>query len=410
MKRSRVLLAGLLVSWSATAQPTPEQSRVSTAVDVTIQNLDVVVTDAKGNPVHRLSVDDFELKQDGRPVRITNFQEVGAPDGSLLIATAPEAPGGGAGAPADGSVHTNPEPARPNRHIVLFLASLRLPEPDQRMAKEILASIVQAANAQGVTLYTVRTAGMESATVSAASSPAENPGLQSNSLGAREQLVWANDMEALDFVAKETGGLSTGAVSRLETLTDRVTSDLASWYSLGFPTNRKPGDSSISVHVKDSKLKVRVRRSLVVKTVEDQMKDRVLANLFRQDERSVLPITVVPRPGTAKKNRYSVPIEVRIPINSLVLLPKGEAMAGAFSVFVATAGSKGDFSEPVRQTRPFEIARRDLEKAKLSYFTYQLEVVTSSPEARISIGVWDEIGREAGFKILTDVHPVAQPN
>jgi hypothetical protein len=55
-----------------------------------------------------------------------------------------------------------------------------------------------------------------------------------------------------------------------------------------------------------------------------------------------------------------------------------------------------------QQRRPFEIARADFAKAKTGHFTYDVPVVLGSPEARVSIGVFDEIGRDAGF-LLVDV-------
>ncbi len=45
-------------------------------VDVQVINIDAVVTDRRGNPVTGLTIDDFELYENGRPQKITNFYEV----------------------------------------------------------------------------------------------------------------------------------------------------------------------------------------------------------------------------------------------------------------------------------------------------------------------------------------------
>jgi VWFA-related protein len=47
-------------------------------VDVSIANIDVVVTDRSGKPVHGLTRDDFVVRENGRVQSITNFSEYGA--------------------------------------------------------------------------------------------------------------------------------------------------------------------------------------------------------------------------------------------------------------------------------------------------------------------------------------------
>ena len=53
-------------------------------VDVNVVNVEVVVTDKKGNPIHGLSQGDFELIEDGRPVEIANFYSVDAAPAEAL--------------------------------------------------------------------------------------------------------------------------------------------------------------------------------------------------------------------------------------------------------------------------------------------------------------------------------------
>ena len=40
--------------------------------------VDITVTDAKGNPVHGLTRDDFTVKEDGKPQALKSFAEFGA--------------------------------------------------------------------------------------------------------------------------------------------------------------------------------------------------------------------------------------------------------------------------------------------------------------------------------------------
>ncbi len=65
--------AFLLCSTSGAAQPAPET--FGETIDVRVVNVDVWVTDRDGNPVTGLTAGDFEVREDGRPVELSNFFE-----------------------------------------------------------------------------------------------------------------------------------------------------------------------------------------------------------------------------------------------------------------------------------------------------------------------------------------------
>lgn len=74
MKRPAAFaIAFLLCSTSVTAQPAPET--FGETIDVRVVNVDVWVTDRDGNPVTGLTAGDFEVREDGRPVELSNFFE-----------------------------------------------------------------------------------------------------------------------------------------------------------------------------------------------------------------------------------------------------------------------------------------------------------------------------------------------
>src|SRR5436309_3353852 len=57
-------------------QPPTEMPKLAESIDVKVINVDVVVTDKKGNSIPGLTNDDFELSENGQPKLITNFYEV----------------------------------------------------------------------------------------------------------------------------------------------------------------------------------------------------------------------------------------------------------------------------------------------------------------------------------------------
>lgn len=127
---SITLLFALLFPLASSAQPRPVETPASRlgpvvrSVDVTITNLDVIVTDSKGNHIPGLRKEDFEVVEDGLAQTITNFYAV---DGGRLtflndepIVAPPPAP---AGAPAEAAPAPIPIP---KTRLVIFIDNLHL--------------------------------------------------------------------------------------------------------------------------------------------------------------------------------------------------------------------------------------------------------------------------------------------
>src|SRR5437879_2058780 len=76
----RIALVGLLASILSpslgSADEPPRLPRIQSSAELTLTNVDVVVTDKKGTHVLGLVPDDFEVMQDGKPMKVSNFQEV----------------------------------------------------------------------------------------------------------------------------------------------------------------------------------------------------------------------------------------------------------------------------------------------------------------------------------------------
>ena len=183
---------------------------------------------------------------------------------------------------------------------------------------------------------------------------------------------------------------------------ERILADVDASYSLGVAApGGKPGRSlRVDVRTKDRSLKVRARRAAVERTPEERLEARVLSNLFRPEPVSRLRVTLESASVEAKKRKATATLRVRVPIAGLARKPTVVGESGAFSVFVASADAEGGFTDVVRQRRPYVIPREDVAKAEAGHFTYELPVVVNAGEARISVGVWDEVGKDAGFLIV----------
>jgi VWFA-related protein len=271
--------------------------------------------------------------------------------------------------------------------------------PRERDARPLLEELAEAANASGVTLYGIYPYDRV-AMSSAADSPTLNPEITSSAYGAGVDAIWMNEMAGLDFVTEKTGGATAGHPGVLNRLLEQAGTDLGSFYSIGFPAVGGTRSAAVAVRVKRPGITTRTRATVAERTVEEQQSDRALANLFAPDERSRIAISVVAGEAQPKGRRYRIPIEVRIPVGSLVRVPGPASTQGRFSVFVVAATPNGDFTEVTRRRQTFEVRRGEESKADASHLTYTLEIDSDVPTPRISLGVWDEVGGEAGFALV----------
>jgi VWFA-related protein len=118
--------------------PTPRPGPLVRNVDVTVTNIDVVVTDSKGNRIRNLAKEDFDVFEDGKLQPLTNFYAV---DGGKVVyfgsevvpgeASAPTPLPAATPAPADEPALEPVDPAVaplpvPRTRIVIFIDNLSL--------------------------------------------------------------------------------------------------------------------------------------------------------------------------------------------------------------------------------------------------------------------------------------------
>jgi VWFA-related protein len=129
-------------------EPTPRPGPLVRNVDVTVTNIDVVVTDSKGNRVAGLTGPDFEVYEDGMLQPLTNFYAV---DGGKVVFFGDEPIPGASPAPAAAPMATPAAPPAaaepavsplpvPRTRIVIFIDNLSL-QPFNR--NRVLRSVQQ---------------------------------------------------------------------------------------------------------------------------------------------------------------------------------------------------------------------------------------------------------------------------
>src|ERR1051325_11439740 len=73
MKFASVILAATVVT--TTVPPAPKPVPYLESIEVTVNNVDVIVTDRAGNRVHGLEKSDFEILENNVAQTISNFSE-----------------------------------------------------------------------------------------------------------------------------------------------------------------------------------------------------------------------------------------------------------------------------------------------------------------------------------------------
>jgi VWFA-related protein len=133
-----------------TAPAAQEQERllppVSESVDVAVTNVDVFVTDSKGQRVGGLTANDFDVKQDGIPQKITNFYAVSG--GKVLLEDGTSIPLD----PKDKDAVVE-VPRAVTAHYVFYVDNLNIqPQNRNRMFKRLKEFIAEAIgpNAEGM--------------------------------------------------------------------------------------------------------------------------------------------------------------------------------------------------------------------------------------------------------------------
>src|SRR5438477_5853493 len=115
--RNRWLAATLFaMSFALPAAAIKPIARAGETIEVSIVNLDVIVTDKRGHRVHGLTKDDFEVFEDGKPQSISNFAAY-APEPKSVVTDSK-------------TTLTTPvveTPKRQHRTIVVFIEQFKLP-------------------------------------------------------------------------------------------------------------------------------------------------------------------------------------------------------------------------------------------------------------------------------------------
>ncbi len=261
-------------------------------------------------------------------------------------------------------------------------------------SKLVIDSLGQAANANGITLYLLHAGGLSAASVGAsAESSSPIPPIVSTA-------ALSNSTESMHLLAYMTGGVATVGTNNFEGAFDRLENDLNAYYSLGYRAGAERVDRQrrIEVRAKNKDYRVRARRSLVEKSIYTELSDRVVANLFYDNDDNDLGIAMkTGLPRAVDGNNFLLPVELRIPMDRLAFIPTGEVARGGFAVFFVVADDKGDMSDVQRMDQSIVIDREELKTIPGKYYTYSADLLMREGRNTISVAILDEAAQATGY-------------
>ena len=255
--------------------------------------------------------------------------------------------------------------------------------------------IVADANANQVTIYSLDARGN---VAGGESLSAEYGTLGGNRAGMFEHdaIREANLVAPLVHLAERTGGIAIRNTNNFDGELARMSQDFESFYSLGFRADFE-GDGkprALEVRVKRPGLDVRHRTAYVDKSLGERIADRTFSSLFIEGGANPLGIHVDFGPSEkVRRNRWVVPVIVRIPARNITFLPQDDQVHGQLRIFVAARDLEGGKLSTVSEL-PFlpSFTRADLETFRATgemVLRTNLEMSGGSP--RVAISVLDEL-------------------
>jgi len=293
-------------------------------------------------------------------------------------------------------------PAVPARDLInwygdLYQKSSTLPMLARFNRRQLYTAVASSANAQGVTFYTIDASGLGgSGSASAEHSRPIDPMTTS--------IHVINYQEPLLVLAESTGGRAIVDSNDVTSLLEEMRDDLFTYYSLGYTLSSSGSDTVHRIEVKlpdHPEYDLVYRRTLVEKSLEAQVQDRVVSGLMLalDDNPMALEITAG-EPKPASDDRWILPIEVALPIESVALLPEAGEYVGRLVLFVANRDKKGRQSDIQRRQFEIRMPAEDYATRRGEHYVAALDLLLEAGEHKVVVGVLDPVTRQASFTSL----------
>jgi len=276
----------------------------------------------------------------------------------------------------------------------VYQSASMLPMMMRYNRKRLYDTLTATANAQGVAFITIDATGLGgSSHVSAEYGTSVDP--------ITATIYLANHQETLGYMADRTGGRAILNANDISDGLEEFRHDLFTYYSLGYTISSSGSDR---VH----RLKVEIpnhpdyqliyRQTFVEKSLATQVQNTVVSGLMYDLDDNPMALdatTLAAKPATG--NRWILPLEVSVPLQSIALIEYGDEYVGQVVFFLAARDIKGKQSDLQRREQEIRIPVADFERRRNEHVVIEMDLLMEEGRYRLAIGVLDSFTRQSSF-------------
>lgn len=248
-----------------------------------------------------------------------------------------------------------------------------------------VGGVVQNANADEITFFTVDATGLTGEGVGAANDDplSSRPGVGFQARQDRQG--------GLQELAYETGGRALLNTNDFQKGLTSVYEAVSTYYSVGVNLAGLPIGKyeKVAVAVNRPGVTVRARRGYEARPAETIVAQQALATLQTDLSYAAIPAQIRTAPATpGQKKLFTVPITITMPASSLTFVPNGDKATAKASFYIGAIDDKGRTSDIGRQESTFEIPADKAGSSEIVGYSTQLQ--TKKGNYRIVVNVRDD--------------------
>lgn len=255
-----------------------------------------------------------------------------------------------------------------------------------------LPNLVAAATSGRFTLFTIQVGSHQAAGLSA-----DAVGLAEGESFSMAETAGLREGSSMAALATATGGRTFVASPQLATRLEAVTSDLSTYYSLGYhPSGDEPGRRrKLDVRVRPAGLRVLHRAQVTDSSWQEEAASSTISALVDDTEPENpfgIVLVVGPQPErTRRRGALRMPIEVRIPLQQLTLLPDGDQHQGNLWFEFALQDPDGGYRRLDSRPLTFQVPHAKLKEALSQYVSFRVELDMTPGKHRFATTVLDQL-------------------
>ena len=254
---------------------------------------------------------------------------------------------------------------------------------DVRQIPQRVGGLVQNANSDEITFFTVDATGLTGEGVGAGN---DDP------LGSRPGVSFQarQDRQAgLQEMALDTGGRALLNTNDFDRGLGRVYQAVSTYYTVGVNLSNLPVGryEKVDVTVNRPGVTVRARKGFAARPETVLVEQRARATMETDLAYTAIPASIQTAPATPDKKNYRLPITVTMPANSLTFVPNGDKATAKAAIYIGSIDDKGRMSDITRQETTFEVPADKASAA--DPLSYAADLQTKKGNYRIVVNVRD---------------------